>query len=300
MWALTYQLEAAENDRHQTRVRGQVLLKLSALRADLESTLNRLAYIDESIALYVSLNPTITQQRYELLARSIMNGVAGVNHLALIKGTTIKNIYPFAQNMRAIGLDLLNNPATAQAIQKVMASRKPVLAGPLEDKGNDYPGVFIVLRPIYLAAGTAYAAKGSYLGVCAVVIDQKYVYRSAGLETKYSQLNIAIKGSNAQGEAGGMFYGSADVFAMGTGKTKGQRARQRMGHRRRAQSRLGRRISGRLAHTVAQSSGDFDIGPVDLVFGAQSHPPSHDGPRGHSGFGRRPGQSRKTRGPAHQ
>ena len=220
MWALTYQLEAAENDRHQTRVRGQVLLKLSALRADLESTLNRLAYIDESIALYVSLNPTITQQRYELLARSIMNGVAGVNHLALIKGTTIKNIYPFAQNMRAIGLDLLNNPETAQAMQKVMASRKPVLAGPLEDKGNDYPGVFIVLRPIYLAAGTAYAAKGSYLGVCAVVIDQKYVYRSAGLETKYSQLNIAIKGSNAQGEAGGMFYGSADVFAMEPVKQK--------------------------------------------------------------------------------
>ncbi len=214
MWALTSQLESAENDRYQTRARGQVLLELNALRADLESTLNKLTGIDESIALYISFNPEITQERYELLARSIMDGVAGIYHLALVKGTTVKNIYPLAQNMRVIGLDLLKSPETAQAMRKIMATKKPVLAGPLENRGENSPGIFIALRPIYLAADSAYAVRGSYLGVSAVVIYQKYVYSAAGLETKYNHLNIAIKGGNAQGEGAGVFYGNSDVFTM--------------------------------------------------------------------------------------
>lgn len=214
MWGLTMQLDTAENDRFHATVRSEVLLKLSALRSRLESTLNRLAYVDESIALYVAFNPEINANEYALLAGEIMSGVSGVEHLTLIKGTVIHNIYPFAQYSSAIGLDLRKLPELAPALNKVLETKQPVLAGPLVHRMGNAEPIFIVLRPIYLATETAYASRGSYWGLCDVAIKQKYLYAVSGLETDFDQLNIAIMGANAQGAKGEVFFGDTAVFGM--------------------------------------------------------------------------------------
>ncbi|HBB31882.1 MAG TPA: stage II sporulation protein E [Cyanobacteria bacterium UBA8803] len=209
---MVWLLLRAEQQQFRERNRADVLNRLSTIRARLEGVLNQRVFLTRGLVAYIStINPDITQKEFESLASVMVAQQQGIEFLALYKDRRVSHIYPFKGNEGAIGFNPLSIPEEREAFQRAIQSRKTVFAGPvnLVPKGN---AGFISRTPIFLTSPGQEPESGSNWGLVGIGFDRDTLFKEVGLFDRPAKLQYAIRGKDALGAAGAVFYGDPALF----------------------------------------------------------------------------------------
>lgn len=204
--ALAQALVALEAAREHHARRALLQIEASAVRARLESELNRSMYVSLSLATFVSAHPTFDPTQYQRIAALLYRLQPGLRNISLAPDNVIRYVYPIKGNGQALGLRLLDKAEQRDAVLRLMRERKPVIAGPLNLVQG---GLGIVNRVPILVPD----AKGAlqYWGLASVVVDALPLFRRAGL-TDDRRAHYALRGRDGLGAQGAAFFGDGTLF----------------------------------------------------------------------------------------
>ncbi|ABK45841.1 periplasmic sensor hybrid histidine kinase [Magnetococcus marinus MC-1] len=205
---LTGLLAVQENGRYQNQLRVTVLEQLSQLRGLLENEINLSFHLTMGLLAYVAIEPNISQQNFQLMAREIIAQSRNIRNLGLAPDNVLSYIYPLSGNERALGLDYRKNAKQWPAVQLAISERRTVVAGPVKlVQGGE---AFISRTPIYRTGMDG--KKGAYWGLASTVIDKDKLFTTAGIYEVSKQIKLAIRGRDGLGAQGDLISGEGELF----------------------------------------------------------------------------------------
>ncbi|TAG94816.1 MAG: PAS domain S-box protein [Oscillatoriales cyanobacterium] len=203
-------LDRSEQQRFRQYNRANTLHQISTVRSHLEGSLNSRLFLMRGMVAYLSNNPNISKAEFAATARILMGQQTGIRSISLIKGTTIIDIYPRKGNEVVIGVDLNAVPKQRQIVKDAIATRKPVLDGPVQLLQG---GVgFINRSPIFLTPPGKTQEKGVYWGLTSVVMDKDTFLQEAGMKDPSAKQEYALRGKDEKGVFGEAFFGDGAIF----------------------------------------------------------------------------------------
>ncbi|MBX9634395.1 MAG: CHASE domain-containing protein, partial [Magnetospirillum sp.] len=161
-------VERLEWARHDQQARLDTLNRLSTLRARLEGELNGTLLLTRGLAAVIAVTQDMPQAQFEAIAREMMGQKRHIRNVTLARGTTITYVYPLQSNAAAIGKDFRNLPDQWPAVERMFATRQPVLAGPVALVQG---GIAVIGRmPVFLTPPEADPGSGPAWGLIAIPI----------------------------------------------------------------------------------------------------------------------------------
>lgn len=180
--------------------------ELGVLRARLEGQLNANLIAMRGLRAEIMINPDIDPQRFNRLARELLGTDLQIRHLALAPDLVVQLVYPLAGNEDAIGFDYRSSPAQLATVQRAIAARDIVLAGPLElVQGGS---ALIARLPVFRSN----QPDAALWGIIAEVINTDALLESAGFKSQLGEFNFALRGVNGEGMQGELIAGHAPVW----------------------------------------------------------------------------------------
>lgn len=208
--ALLALVDANERARLEQQQRSQVLERISAVRARLESHLNQIIASARGIALVYATHPDLSPENFATLAREVAEPQPSVINVGLVRGTVLTYVHPVAGSEKAIGLDFRRTPSMWRAYERMMSSRRIFVAGPVTLVQG---GLGVIVRiPVFRAESALRAGTGEFIGAISIPLKAEEVFRTAGLPELDETLMVAVRGRDGTGSAGETFHGSADIF----------------------------------------------------------------------------------------
>jgi len=186
----------------------ETLDALSVLRSRLESLLKSNFYQLGALEAYISVNPEINEEEFNLFSRNLFRHNDYIKRINAMPDMVVRYVYPLAGNEEILGLDYTQVKGQAGAAYRARETGQTVISGPLYSTQGDY--VLMARAPVYLAEDVGQKKSGSFWGLVSIQIDVKRVFEEAGLwQTQYQ---IAIRGRNEFGGPGKVFFGEEAVF----------------------------------------------------------------------------------------
>lgn len=199
-----------EQERFQQQHRLTVISQLSTVRAKLEAGLNQRLFLSTGLLAYVSTHPNLNKSEFTSFAKVLVNQQTGIRLLGLVKGTTIKYVYPLTGNRDALGVNLLEIPDQKSTVEMAIRKKKTVIAGPVDLIQGGL--AFISRTPIFLASTGNSSEIGTYWGLVQILIDRDTLLTEAGLLDHSDGLVYALRGKEARGATGKVFFGNKAIF----------------------------------------------------------------------------------------
>ncbi len=184
----------------------QIAQKAAGIRSRIESIISSDIYLTDSIINQLrNRDFDITQEEFNDFAGVIVNTSPRIRHVALAKDLVVSHVYPLAGNERALGLNYRTNPQQLPMVQKAIDENKPLLAGPV----NLVQGGTALIGRIPLTRNNP-ADPNNLWGLMSIIIDTNVMFRD--LKNNTPELNISIRGKDAQGADGDIVYGDESTF----------------------------------------------------------------------------------------
>lgn len=207
LFFIAYRYTSFLRGQWEKDVRTAALDVLIGKKSKLEKALYSRIYYTKGLASFVSLNPNITTEEFNILAKDFVKDDTIIGSLALAKGCIIGAIYPLEGHEAAIGLDLLKHPERAEIVAKTIETRKTFVAGPVELVEGGV--AFISYTPVF---DKTKIESGVFWGVADIVIKMNALFNESELETVENDFEFALRGYNGTGSKGKVFYGKEEVF----------------------------------------------------------------------------------------
>ncbi|MBP0048681.1 sensor domain-containing diguanylate cyclase [Marinobacterium sp. AK62] len=186
--------------------RVEAVAEIAQRRADLESRINSVLYLSSTLNTYVRVNPNSNVDRWYELAREIVREAPLVRNIGLAPDNVMRFVYPLSGNEAALGLVYQERPDQWPSVVEAMLTEKMTLAGPVNlvqgGKG------LIARTPIYYEEG----GERHYWGLSSVVINYDDLISDVGLKNGNDAFRLAIRGRDAKGSEGEVFFGDPAVF----------------------------------------------------------------------------------------
>lgn len=181
--------------------------RLAEVRANIEGAFNGAINLTAGLIAFVSSTGVISQDFFAQISQELIQQNSLIRNITLAPDNIIRYVYPYEGNEAALGLDLLNHPAQGEATRQMLASGKPILAGPYELAQG---GVAVIHRvPIYQDSDTA---DPLYWGLMSTPIDFSRILELSGLLNPELGLEIALRSREGTGAEGVVFYGDPALF----------------------------------------------------------------------------------------
>ncbi len=195
---LVAQQQASETIIAKTRI-NEVSNRLSAV-------VNQHLQLTYGLAAFVHARPNFTEQEFEVFAASSQQNTGGVMSLQLAPGAVVRYMTNKEHHGKALGHDLLADPARRKIVKRAIDERRYVIAGPISLVQG---GRAIIARnPIYLMGN-----EGEFFwGFATILLDIERLLLEAGLSKHEYWLDLAVRGKDALGAKGDVFFGDAKVF----------------------------------------------------------------------------------------
>ncbi len=192
--------------------RSDLQFKLATLKSKLESDINNNMLLLIGLATEISLHPDLGQDEFSDHASELLRYGPALINFAAAKDLIISHVYPLEPNKSILGVDYRNIEDQADVIFRAVNTGDMQLAGPLPlIQGGE---AIIGRMPIYINDET-----GSHLwGVAAAPIDFGKLMQNSGILQLSDIFDIALRGRDAQGENGAVFYGNPGLFGADTVK----------------------------------------------------------------------------------
>jgi len=205
--AAGFYAERLNDDRHRVTLRAEVQERLVEVRDRLNSTLVSDLQLVRGLVGVINLEPGLDQARFEKAARPLFAGRTQLRNIAVAPDMVIRMMVPVAGNERAIGLDYRTNAEQFEAVDRARRTRQVVVAGPVNLVQG---GVGLIARlPVFVADE---AGGERFWGIVSAVIDVERLYASAGLRDPAAPIELAIRGKDASGPDGPVFFGRDELF----------------------------------------------------------------------------------------
>ncbi|MDE2441156.1 MAG: PAS domain S-box protein, partial [Betaproteobacteria bacterium] len=204
----TYLTEQINAERHAAALRTEVVGRLSKVKDALESNLTNDIQLVRGLVSVIALEPDIDQARFELAAQPLFAGRHLLRNISVSRGSVISLVYPLQGNEKARGKDYRDLPAQFEAYEQARLSRQIVVAGPVSLVQG---GVGLIARlPVYLPDPTSKEER--FWGVISAVIDVDKLFARSGLLPADQRIEIAVRGRDAKGAGGEVFFGRSELF----------------------------------------------------------------------------------------
>jgi len=177
----------------------RVLGDAAALRSRIETELSGTLYLASGIEAYIraAYHPDKSAELHRMLANIYFRG-SNIRNIGIAPNNRIRYIYPLKGNEQALGLYYPDNRQQWPAVERVILSKKPFLAGPVKlAQGGDG---LIYRIPVF-------TAEDQYWGLFSTVLDLEPFLRSVGLHAGNKQ-NVLLRGKDAQGVDGEVIWGA--------------------------------------------------------------------------------------------
>ncbi|MBB6342828.1 PAS domain S-box-containing protein [Pseudomonas fluvialis] len=190
--------------RREDEQRQQVSSQAGELRARLLNELNGTLHLATGLAAYLqSRNGEIDEAALQPWIEGLTTQSRHIRNIALAPDNRISYVYPLAGNEGALGLYYPDNPQQWPAVQRTIASRQPVLDGPITLRQGGQGLAYRV--PVFLR-------DGRYWGLISTVIDIPSLLRELPEAARSMQLEIALF-SRPEPDSGTPMLGSAAWLA---------------------------------------------------------------------------------------
>ncbi|MEQ8666788.1 MAG: ATP-binding protein [Rhodospirillales bacterium] len=193
--------------------------KLSLVASTLSQTVSaRLSHID-SLAAFVRLNPWFTQEEFSRFANFLHRNRTGILSMQVQPNGVVLHITNEEQNKGVIGHDLFADPNRKAMVERAVRDRHFSIAGPIDlVQGGK---AIIARRPLYQTSnGISFDTdpgvanpRNQFWGFTTVLIDPAPLLAEAGYHRISDEFDVAIRGKDALGAEGAVFFGSESVFA---------------------------------------------------------------------------------------
>lgn len=153
----------------------------------------------------VSVHPDMSDKDFSIVASNLMEAAPHIRNIGLAKDNVISHIFPLEGNESALGLRYVDVPSQKDAVLRAIETGKTVIAGPVDlVQGGK---AFISRIPIFTGM-----ARKQYWGIASVVLNSESLYKSSGLKSDSVSISFALRGKDALGENGDVFFGDASLF----------------------------------------------------------------------------------------
>lgn len=178
---------------------------LLVIRSDFERELNKNLYQLGALVAYVSMNPDLDEEAFNMFSHNLFRQKSQIISLGLAPDMVVKYVYPLAGNEAALGLDYSKEETQRDLAFQAKTTGQQVIAGPLRSVQGGY--VFIARAPAYVVEGSDV---GRFWGLVSVLIDAEKLFEEVTVSS--SGYEIALRGKDAKGQSGEVFYGNPDIF----------------------------------------------------------------------------------------
>ncbi len=191
------------------QMRDHLRLRLEPVRGALAREMFAAFYLTEGIASEVAVEGDIRADKFHALAAELMRRNELVRNVALAPGNVVRLVHPPAGNESVLGLDYARSPEQWPGVERMMATRQLVVAGPLKLVQGGM-GV-IGRRPIYVRSGDG--TDTVYWGLVSTVVELDRLLAHTPLAELEAEFEVALRGRDGLGAGGPVFHGSPQVFA---------------------------------------------------------------------------------------
>lgn len=192
----------------ERKVKQDSMNVLSVIGANLEKELNKCLFQLGALAAYISVNPTIAKEDFDIFSRNLFRQKSHILSLGVAPDMVVKYVYPYEENKSALGYDYNDLKSQRELAFLAKDSGQQVMAGPITSIQGGY--VFIARAPVFLAQDGDSNDVGRFWGLVSVLIDAEGLINSANVQSEI--YNISIRGKDAKGQVGEIFYGNPDSF----------------------------------------------------------------------------------------
>ena len=191
---------------HRQSEMAKVSEQLGLVRAKLEGNITSNIHLVRGLVSVIAVHPDMDQAHFSKVAAGLLGKHSQLRNIAGAPDLVVSLMYPMEGNRQAIGLDYRKNEVQRDAALRAVASEQMVLAGPVNllQGGQGFIGRF----PVFIEDDGG----RKLWGLVSAVIDTERLYAASGLTASDLPLRIAIRGRDATGEKGEVFFGEAEIF----------------------------------------------------------------------------------------
>lgn len=203
---LSVALGRLDVQRQESEMIANASMRLSGIRASLETRMRSAFGETEGIAQLLSADGDISAAHFHDMARQAMESVRYIRHISLAPNDVIADVYPLHANQSILGLDYRRLPDQYPLVLRAREGEEAVLAGPVQL----YQGgrALIYRRPVFLKG---HKGVRLYWGNLSVVADIDRLLHESGVSEDGS-FRLALRGGDGEGAAGAMIWGDPALF----------------------------------------------------------------------------------------
>lgn len=185
---------------------------VQTLASKLELTINYEIGLIRGLAAFVTQNPTLSQDEWTRFAQELMKDGTAIINMGAAPDLVLQYVYPYETNQKAVGLDFTKNKFQKAAAFLARDAREVVVAGPvnLVQGGEAFIGRLAVYVPDTL--GEAASDSLRFWGLVSAPVSTQQFFLKSKIQEYSDSYDIIIKGKDASGPQGKIFYGDLDSF----------------------------------------------------------------------------------------
>ncbi len=199
-------VERQDEAGHRRSEENAVRESLQLLQSRLEGNVRGNILLTRGLVSVIAANPRLTQAEFARAAQPLLEGQSQLRNIAAAPDMVIRLMYPLVGNDKVIGLDYRKMPGQREAAERARDTGDLILAGPVKLAQGGYG--FIGRIPVFLGE----ADGGRFWGLVSAVIDVEHLYRDSGLLDAGMPVEVALRGRDAKGSSGEVFFGDPGLF----------------------------------------------------------------------------------------
>jgi len=192
---------------HKQSAQAKVSEQLGLVRAKLEGNINSNIQLARGLVSVIAAHPDMDQAHFSRIAEGLVGEHSQLRNIAGAPGLVISLMYPLEGNEQAIGLDYRKNEKQREAVLRAVSTKQMILAGPVTLLQGEQ--AFIARFPVFVENNTG---DRSLWGLVSAVVDVERLYTESGLFSADLPIKIAIRGKDATGGHGAVFFGDPEIF----------------------------------------------------------------------------------------
>ncbi len=188
--------------------REATLREASILSSYIEAETNSTFYLIVGLGRLIEVNGGITEEHFNEISEELIQSRPGLRNIAAAPDMVIRYVYPKEGNEAAIGLDYRAHPTQRAAAMWVKENGKPLIAGPLNlvQGGEAIVGRF----PVYVL--NPQTGQREFWGILSTPFETTRLYEETGLLNPNLGIQVSLRGRDAKGAHGEVFYGSEAIY----------------------------------------------------------------------------------------
>jgi signal transduction histidine kinase len=204
-WRIAVLQQRAEDERSREAIRAQ----LEPIRGELSRELYGALRLTQGMASLIATEGGIGENRFRSLAGELLQQNPIIRNIGLAPNNVVAQVFPLEGNERAIGLAYATNAEQWASVQRMMAEKRIVVAGPVELVQG---GKAVIGRtPIHVTDPKS-PADHRYWGLISTVIDFPALMARVERTAVTGDLRMALRGADGMGRSGKVFWGDPEIF----------------------------------------------------------------------------------------